>query len=1378
MHYPHLSRSRDPHPHASSSSSLSSAAPSDILPAAPPSNSSQSDIATDLSSSSIVCTSAPSSFPAKGHRFFAKAVTQRSTSMGQVLSPASVRAFGRRKKSEDLTSLFSNATGKGKERDSSDHVPPGASTTDLSHTTSYSRAIDPAAAGNNKVPNALSNKLSVFGKQKTTGGQLPKAPTFSGAPPPPPKEICSPPPLTTPQTSLRQPRHDANAPLPALPKETQRSPVFTSTSPAQENRERLKEDWRKSDATMTSHITIRPGALGGNRSPRPVSLAESSHSGHTIVPVNKRLSALITDSEFNVVEEGPGDHSEDDSASLADDEGLMRRTSTRGTPKPRPSRSPSGSIKTRNRRSMSLNVGPGHRSSVVEPVPVPSPSLATTTSRDNPTLTRAAASGYIAPLNTAGAQQSTGSNIRSRLVPWMSISAGNTPAHTPTQANPSRGLPPPVKQPSNLRTTAVSMTGGFVPAAGIAMGLGKRAVERVGRAWGGFGTSSGPSSGASMISQSSSVSSITSSDQGHPIGRTMSKESSAALGGIVKKKRRFGPAPSVSSVTSSSAASEADAFVAMSPGLGRRVRGPKRTPSGASIIGGLVFKRDLQGCVAETAIDGLDKTAAQEGIEMKPLEERMLPALVVRCAQHLLKYGVREEGLFRISGRSSHVAKLRAEFDTGADWDMSGCDPWDLDPHAVASIFKTYLRELPESILTMSLIPYFESALAAEDQASRASTDSSTDASRLFDGPSQSAFLSTLAVPRFAGKRSVSESLLKALAWLIARMPRENRDLLYTVIELIRETAAHSVETKMPLANLLLLFSPTLNMNPGMLRVLCEHEDIWQGIPQVLPQSQKVEPEAASAVDPVQEEEDDDEVIDIRATFVTARESTGSVDDAPDSSAQKSSTSPDDADESTSDDGEEKSLHTPEESPEASAVDIEESLGSGLTAKAEYRTAQVTTDLVLLPPINPVSPVSFADDSASFMSALEPQSNSSTRSASPHLARDVPPLSSSESLTSQSEASEEPMSPRGRPSMDADEDEAAREVENVKAAMSSSRDSFFLAPSPSDIVDLSLPAVPRRPAINTNLSNSPAATPFAAAPVPFPSTSGSTPGTPVSRRKSFALLSFPGLRSASASPVVTTNSPSSSSTPPSTWHRPKRPSLHLLLQKVTGARSSSTPVANSQPAMASVPSLSVYAQSKPASASVPSLVTPSPSVEAGHSRTLSNVAPKLETTISSSPIKLSFVRTAATTNEQESTDTSPSSASSSKVPVLNVVSDEDSPSSSSDGSIGYVRPRTGSCATSLYVTPTGTTPRTPIADLYSQHSRSKSAMSFFNTEVEVSSWRAKRDEDDSLLPMSRTPSSAPQGPSPTPSINLPVEETQEDWAESILMATNGPAEQG
>lgn len=88
--------------------------------------------------------------------------------------------------------------------------------------------------------------------------------------------------------------------------------------------------------------------------------------------------------------------------------------------------------------------------------------------------------------------------------------------------------------------------------------------------------------------------------------------------------------------------------------------------------------------------------------------------------------------------------------------------------------------------------------------------------------------LSTLAMPSFAGMRTMSDSTLQTLGALIAQLPQENHDLLYTVVELIQATAAHSKETKMPLGNLLLVFCPSLNMSPSLLRVLCEAKSIWE----------------------------------------------------------------------------------------------------------------------------------------------------------------------------------------------------------------------------------------------------------------------------------------------------------------------------------------------------------------------------------------------------------------------------------------------------------------------------------------------------------------------------------------------------------------------
>lgn len=70
-----------------------------------------------------------------------------------------------------------------------------------------------------------------------------------------------------------------------------------------------------------------------------------------------------------------------------------------------------------------------------------------------------------------------------------------------------------------------------------------------------------------------------------------------------------------------------------------------------------------------------------------------VPAIAYRCLVHLERWGVREEGIYRVPGASNDVALLRALFDAGEDVDLAQYSPGDLDPHAVASVFKLWLRE-------------------------------------------------------------------------------------------------------------------------------------------------------------------------------------------------------------------------------------------------------------------------------------------------------------------------------------------------------------------------------------------------------------------------------------------------------------------------------------------------------------------------------------------------------------------------------------------------------------------------------------------------------------------------------------------------------------
>lgn len=420
----------------------------------------------------------------------------------------------------------------------------------------------------------------------------------------------------------------------------------------QEKAQAEKEVWRKSDSNM-SHHTIRAGATTTTRTSRPVSMAESLQSIHTIVPVNKRLSALLTDAEYVMPEED-------------------LTTPTDITPPPKSS--PSSSLRARNRRSMSLNIGPtvatirippsAATATIVTDSKYPSrsfddvhPRISPSVSRETPTLTRAAASGIISP-SSAGLQ-STGNNIRGRLAAWTATTNTNpsqsslpSPPLGPMRYSPT---PPPCPSSSSRQPT-ISMTGGF--------GLAKRAVEKMNRAWGGFSSSSS-NSGHSSSNSSTAPSSYSDNN----LTRTSSNQSVGFGRGSKKSRRAPDAAWSVSS--SSSSASDSEFPKPAAPYLGKQLRGPMRIRNGGA-VGGIVFGRDLKSVTLETAIGvGVDFSATdierilgperagnvdKQHLEM--LEKRMLPAIVVRCAQHLLIWGIQEEGLFRLVS-SSHCLTFK-----------------------------------------------------------------------------------------------------------------------------------------------------------------------------------------------------------------------------------------------------------------------------------------------------------------------------------------------------------------------------------------------------------------------------------------------------------------------------------------------------------------------------------------------------------------------------------------------------------------------------------------------------------------------------------------------------------------------------------------------
>ena len=84
-----------------------------------------------------------------------------------------------------------------------------------------------------------------------------------------------------------------------------------------------------------------------------------------------------------------------------------------------------------------------------------------------------------------------------------------------------------------------------------------------------------------------------------------------------------------------------------------------------------------------------------------------LPAVVYRCIEYLeAKKAESEEGIYRLSGSSAVIKGLKDRFDVEGDVNLLQVDEhW--DPHAIAGLLKSFLRELPMSLLTLDLHPRF-----------------------------------------------------------------------------------------------------------------------------------------------------------------------------------------------------------------------------------------------------------------------------------------------------------------------------------------------------------------------------------------------------------------------------------------------------------------------------------------------------------------------------------------------------------------------------------------------------------------------------------------------------------------------------------------------
>ena len=173
-----------------------------------------------------------------------------------------------------------------------------------------------------------------------------------------------------------------------------------------------------------------------------------------------------------------------------------------------------------------------------------------------------------------------------------------------------------------------------------------------------------------------------------------------------------------------------------------------------------------------------------------------LPAIVYRCIEYLeAKKAETEEGIYRLSGSSAMIKGLKDRFDIEGDVNLVQIDErW--DPHAIAGLLKTFLRELPTSLLTMDLHPRFLAVM----------------------GGSHVSHGWLISVDLIDSSARVAE-----LSRLVSELPPPNYALLRALTAHLILIVRNSSINKMTLRNIGIVFSPTLGIPAGIFSELVTH---------------------------------------------------------------------------------------------------------------------------------------------------------------------------------------------------------------------------------------------------------------------------------------------------------------------------------------------------------------------------------------------------------------------------------------------------------------------------------------------------------------------------------------------------------------------------
>ncbi|XP_031153982.2 rho GTPase-activating protein 30 isoform X2 [Sander lucioperca] len=107
-----------------------------------------------------------------------------------------------------------------------------------------------------------------------------------------------------------------------------------------------------------------------------------------------------------------------------------------------------------------------------------------------------------------------------------------------------------------------------------------------------------------------------------------------------------------------------------------------------------------------------DKVFGCDLLEHLAATNQEIPQVLQYCSEFVEKQGI-VDGIYRLSGVSSNIQKLRGEFESDGTPDLHK-DVYLQDIHCVSSLCKAYFRELPNPLLTYQLYDKFAEAVVIQ----------------------------------------------------------------------------------------------------------------------------------------------------------------------------------------------------------------------------------------------------------------------------------------------------------------------------------------------------------------------------------------------------------------------------------------------------------------------------------------------------------------------------------------------------------------------------------------------------------------------------------------------------------------------------------------